>query len=202
MATATADPVASVYAEALVELADEAGAQTKVADIEAELNELIGFVERDPAFAAFLESPIISTDDRRKSLEAIFRARISDLLLHFLFVLNAAGRLGHLHAIAIAYRQITLRMAGRVEVEVFAAEPLSAEVQESVRRSLASSLGADPILNVTVDPSLIGGLKIRLGDTLIDASVATRLRQMRDALRGNGSQAVRDRFSSLVTQGP
>ena len=113
-------------------------------------------------------------------------------------MLNAKGRLGNLAPITAAFDQLVQEAFGRVEVDVYTAAPIDADELNSIRERLQSILGKEPVVHPYVDNAMIGGLKLQIGDQLIDASVATRLRRLRDKLSGEGSAQVRAAADRLV----
>ena len=117
--------------------------------------------------------------------------------VNFLRVLNRHGRLAILGAILHAVRETWERRQNRRRVSVRSAVPLSDAEQDAVRDRLAGVLAATPILAVTVDPSLIGGLVVQVGDVVYDGSVRNRLAQLRNRLiegKAHEIQSRRDHF--------
>lgn len=195
------DAVAEVYAQSLFELVGETGDAQAYQQVLDEMESIVEMADEDPRFGEFLRSRIISIPDRQESLRTMFGGgRIANLLLRFLLVLTAKNRLGHLREIVTAYRLRYMRSLGRIEVEAISAGPMDPGLLERVRQEIAAGLGADPIITNTVDRSLIGGLKLRIGDRLIDASVSTRLRQMREALSDKGAEQIRSRFAGMLSE--
>jgi F-type H+-transporting ATPase subunit delta len=181
------DQVASVYARSLFELARELGGDAGVATMGTELREVCGIVRADKRALELFRSPIVDPAKRAASLKRTFGGRVTDTLLNFMLVLNRKGRLAELLAIEEAYDALEQEAFGRVEVDVFTA---SGSVDEATKSTLAAdlrkSLGKDPVMHFYADPAMIGGLKIRIGDQLIDGSVAAQLRRMRSALLDRG----------------
>ena len=181
------DQVATVYARSLFELARELGGDAGVASMGAELREVCGVVRADKRAMELFRSPIVDPGQRAASLKRIFGGRVTDTLLNFMLVLNRKGRLAELLAIEDAYDALEQEAFGRVEVDVFTA---SGSVDDATKASLAAdlkkSIGKDPVLHFYADPAMIGGLKLRIGDRLIDGSVAAQLRRMRSALLDRG----------------
>ena len=181
------DQVASVYARSLFELARELGGDAGVATMGTELREVCGIVRADKRALELFRSPIVDPAKRAASLKRTFGGRVTDTLLNFMLVLNRKGRLAELLAIEDAYDALEQEAFGRVEVDVFTA---SGSVDEATKSTLAAdlrkSLGKDPVMRFYADPAMIGGLKIRIGDQLIDGSVAAQLRRMRSALLDRG----------------
>ena len=118
--------------------------------------------------------------------------------MNFLLVLDDHDRLDALRSIDAAVRDLYEERTGKVRVEVRSALPLTEDQREKLRQELRASLGREPVLDVRVDPELLGGLTVQVGDTLYDASIRTRLEQIRNQLIERSSYAIqsqRDRFS-------
>lgn len=196
MATHT-DTLARIYAKSLFEMATAAGGDRAVEESVDEL-EQIAAANSDPAVARFFSSPMVAKSRRKELLKTVFSGKISDLTLRFLLVLNANDRLNHFPAIVVAFRQMLEQARGRIDVEVITAGPLGAEQVALLKQKIQSVIGREPLIEQSVDPSMIGGVKIRVGDRLIDGSVAGRLRRMRHALLTAGDAAVRLKSDSIA----
>jgi len=167
--------VADVYASALLEAAEAAGQYEEVA---AELADLIGYMDREHDFAMFMVADSVDDDPRRESLERLFRGKMNDLLLNMLQVLNNRRRMALLRAVA---RCAQLRVEARHhqrEVTVRTAVPLTDALRDQVRRVVGEYLGRDALLIEQVEPHLIGGLVLQMGDIQVDASVGSKLKIM------------------------
>lgn len=195
------DAIAQVYARSLFELAEEAGGREKIIQVGDELEQICEMARADHAFREFLASPIIDRRARSATISRIFRDRITDLTLRFLLVLNIKGRLGHLEPINAAYDQLVQEAYGRIEVDVFTPAPLGDQQLQLIGERIEAALGKEPVLHRYTDRSMIGGLKLRIGDQLIDGSVATRLRKLRQNLMSSGPSAVRARFEQIIDEG-
>lgn len=171
--------IADVYAAALYALAADAG---QVDAVRGELEDLVRMAEADPALAAFLSSGAIDDDDRQRSLENIFRGRLSDTVLNTLQVLNQHGRLGLLSTLLRAYivRQEAAR--GEVEVTVTSAVALDAGQKSQVEQVAASLSGKKPLIDFVVDPNILGGLVLQIGDRRLDNSLRQQLETARRLL--------------------
>lgn len=196
MATQT-DAISTIYARSLYELAEGAGAD-KVKEIAEELADIVELTRGDQTFGEFLQSPIIARDKRRQSLQLIFGDRVTDLTLRFLLVLNDKGRLPHLLSIVAAYDAMVDEAHGRIEVDMWTAAPMGDEQLETVTARIREALGKDPILHAYTDEAMMGGIKLRIGDQLVDGSIATRLRRMRQGLLRDGSSTMRARAASII----
>lgn len=192
------DALAQTYAYSLFELANGKGGRSAVEETQSELEDILELARQDKRFNEFLASRVLGTEDRSTSLMNIFKGRINDLTLRFLLVLNEKGRLPHLPAIAAAFDNIVQKKFGRVEVDVFTAAPMSPDELRGVRDRLGQSLGKEVIVHPYTDGSMIGGVKFRIGDQLVDGSVATRLRKLRDQLAVEGSAKLRSRIDRLI----
>ena len=126
-------------------------------------------------------------------MKKIFDGRISDLVLRFLLVTNDKGRLGHLEHIAGALDSMIQDAHGRIEVDVFTVNGDGADsaLLETVASRVKESTGKDAVLHQYADPSMIGGIKLLIGDKLYDGSVATRLRRLKEEVLGRGAAGVR-----------
>ena len=192
------DALARVYAQSLFDLATEAGGQQATESTLAELEDLLEIARADPQFSEFLSSRILSKDRRRDALRTILKGRCSDLTMRFLLVLNDKGRLAQLPSITAAFDQLAQKSFGRVEVDVYTASPIDPAELNAIRERLDSVLGKQAIVHPYTDNSMIGGLKLQIGDQLIDASLATRLRRMRDNLATGGLAALRAKAERIL----
>jgi len=195
---ANADALANVYARSLFELATDAGGTDKLVEVADELEQICELAREDKKINLFLSSPIVDVKARGKALSAIFTNRITDLMLRFLLVLNNKGRLNRLESIETAFDQLVQEAFGRIEVDVITPVAIDAELMATIKEKISTVLGKEPVLHPYVDESLLGGIKLRIGDQLIDGSVQTRLRKLREELKNNGGAAVRERFESFI----
>ncbi len=199
--TRRTDALAQVYARSLYELADEAGGRDKIMEVARELEQTCELVRADRTFGGFLASPIVNRARRGAALGRIFHGNVTDLVLRFLLVLNDRGRLGHLEAIDDAFDQLVHEAFGRVEVDVFTPGPLEHGQVDALKQRIGTALGKEPVLYTYTDRSMIGGLKLRIGDQLVDGSVSSRLRRLRQNLLSGGGTAMRDRVERVIEEG-
>lgn len=195
------DALANVYATSLFELASAAGGEEKILEIADELEQITELARSDRAFREFLASPIIDTKKRGESIRQIFRDAVTDLTLRFLLVLNEKGRLGHLDPIAVAYDHIVQEKFGKIEVSVYTPAPLGPDQMEGIRSRVREALSKEPVLHPYTEPSMIGGLKLRIGDQLIDGSVAGQLRRIRQRMMTDGPDVLRQRIERVIDEG-
>lgn len=192
------DAVARMYARSLYELAEAQGGRGKVEEVASELEEILEIARSNGAFSEFLASRALSATAREASLTKIFKGRVTDLTLNFLLVLNEKGRIGSLASIASAFDSILQDKFGRVEVDVYTAATLAQAEATSLRERLGRTLGKEVVLHPYTEPAMIGGVKFRIGDQLVDGSVATRLRQVQERLGSTGSAEIRARITRII----
>lgn len=189
---AVTGPVAENYAQALFELAEQEGeGEGSLEATSEELAQVVRLVRHEPGLKALFDHKTISPERRSASLERIFRDRISNLLLRFLHVLNQHKRLDALQAIHSVFQNRLKERAGEVDVELHTATQLDSETLENVAQKIGRAIGRKAIVRPQVDESLIGGLKLRLGDRVIDGSVARQLEKIRAELVAKGREAGR-----------
>ncbi len=195
------DAIAQVYARSLYELANAAGGHDKIVEIAEELEQICELARSDKKFGEFLASPIVEDKARSNALRAIFHGRITDLTLRFMLVLNAKGRLNRIESISAAYDQAVHVAFDRVEVDVYTPAPLGNDQIETIKQRIKAAVGKDPVLHSYTDPDMIGGVKLRIGDQLIDGSVSSRLRRLKERLLANGGSQVRSRIGKIIEEG-
>jgi F-type H+-transporting ATPase subunit delta len=192
------DALAKVYAKSLFDIAHAEGGQSNTESVLGELEDILEIARNDNAFSELLASQLIDTTKRDASLVRIFEGRVSPLTLNFLRQLNRKARLGHLPPITTAMDVMVQDQFGRIEVDVFTATPISSDELGSVRDRISAALGKDVILHPYTDSSMLGGIKLRLGDQLIDASIQAELRKMRDKLVNQGATEIRGRAGDMI----
>lgn len=185
------DALSETYAQSIFELASSQGGQSTVEQILGELEDVLELARSDAQFNEFLSSRVLKQSDRTKSLTGIFSGKVHDLTLKTLQVLNEKGRLSHLIPIVAALDVIVQREMGRVEVDLYTAAPVDSGELAKIKDQLNTSLGKEAVVHPYTDPSMIGGVRLQIGDTLIDASLQTRLRKMRDRLAEEGTSSLR-----------
>ena len=174
-------PLAISYAQALLDLANEA----KIAQpIGEELRDLRQIIDTNEQFAQLLANPAISKEERSGLLHRVFDGRASHLMLNFLGLVNEKDRLGLLPAIAGAYDDLLDQQYGKIEVDITVAQKLGDEQLETVRRTVSDALKRDAVVHQYVDEAIIGGVVLRVQDQLIDGSVRAQLTAMRQKLLG------------------
>jgi F-type H+-transporting ATPase subunit delta len=181
--------IARVYVESLLPVASREGQAESLGDeLDALVRDVLG---QHPNVAAFFTSPALTRQARAPVLAAALKETASPLLRKFVGVLNQNNRLDLLPAIAAAYREALDERAGRVRVWVRSAAPLGDAERDELRLALTASLGREPILAVRVDPELLGGMMIQVGDRVYDSTVRSRLDALRTQLLSRGNDVVK-----------
>jgi F-type H+-transporting ATPase subunit delta len=191
-------PVATEYATALYELAREGGIAHAV---QGELAGIADLLASEPKLAVLFAHRTIDTKRRGDSIRGVFHGGVSQLTLNFLLLLNDKGRLDQLAGIAAAFDRMVKHEAGEIDVEVHSAKPLDARALTHVADRVSAALGRKALLHPHVDESLIGGLRIRVGDRLIDGSIRSRLRRLTSELIDAGHEQIKTRAASIIEQG-
>jgi F-type H+-transporting ATPase subunit delta len=135
-----------------------------------------------PKFAELMAPRALGQADRDRILVELFEKRSLPLVVNFLRVLNRHGRIGLIAPVVAAARAEWDRKQGRRPVTVRSAVPLDDGQKKALEERIAKLTGATPVLSLEVDPSLIAGLVVQVGDDVYDASVRTRLARLRDRL--------------------
>ena len=167
------------YAKAVFELAQQEGEIDEWGKRLARIRELFS----DDRVAAVLSNPTIATSERE---ELITGSRALDTEgTNLARMLIESGRVGEAGAVEDEFQRLSDEAAGRVRATATTAVELSTDVREDIRRDLSERLNKDVRLSVVVDPRILGGLRLQFGDHVIDATVATRLKQLRRRLLMN-----------------
>ena len=176
---AAQDLVAKRYAQAAFELADKAGNLT---DWQRGLERIAEFMS-DPEVARMLENTRVPQESKHRLIAAGL-ADLPALPLNLARLLVRKGRTALARPIADAFSQMVEEREGVARVRAVTAVPLTDAEAQALAERLQSQMGRRVILETHVDPRLLGGLRLQVGDKLIDASTRARLEGLRDALVG------------------
>ncbi len=179
--------IAKVYSQAIFEVSSGRGTTAEVLGEIALLGKLAG---ESREFANFLSSPMVDEKDRAKAIDKMFRGRLSDVVVDALQVINHKGRLSLLPAIAEQYRQLLRDRDRRVDVLVATAVPLGEKLREEIRAAVARFTGLEPDLHEKVDPSLIGGVVLEVGDRKVDGSVLFEISKYRQRFADRAAREI------------
>ena len=174
--------LAGRYATALFGLARD---QSQIDSVTRSLDTLEAAMAQSGDFRALVTSPLLSRAEAGKAVRALTPTLGLDPITgNFLGVLADNGRLGELAAIIRFVRQLAAGHRGETTAEVTSAHPLDDRQVAELKSKLKARLGRDVIVDAKVDPSLLGGLVVRLGSQMIDASIKTKLNTLATAMKG------------------
>lgn len=179
--------IARIYSQALFEVATSHGKSAEVLEEMAGLGEL---AQTKPDFATFLSSPMVDSADRAVAIDKMFRGRLEDVVVDSLQVINRKGRLSLLPAIAEQYRQLLRDRDQRVDVHVSTAVPLGETLRQQIREVVRRFTGLKPDLHEKVDPTLIGGLVLEVGDRKVDGSVQFEISKYRQRFADRAAREI------------
>ncbi len=176
--------VAERYASSLFELALEQGA---VKTVTADLDRFQAMLDESDDLKRFVSSPVFSADDQLKAIVAISeKAGISGFFANFLKVVARNRRLFALPGMIKAFRIIAAKQRGEISAEVTSAHALDTAQETELKAALKGVTGKDVAIAVTVDPSILGGLIVKVGSRQIDTSLRTKLSTLKLALKEVG----------------
>jgi len=169
------------YALALFDLAGETG---HFAAVEADLKSLKAMRAESRDLHILLASPAFSAEDKAKGLAAIAaRAKFNATTVKFLGLLAANGRASALPAVIASFEKLAAEKRGAISAEVTTAIELTAAQARGVAAALRQALGKDPEIETRVDPAILGGIKVKVGSRLFDASLKSKLDSLKFALK-------------------
>ncbi len=190
-----AKAVASLYARSYL----TAAKQNNVSDAPEELASFVDdLLAKSPDLQDLLTSDSLGREDKLGLVDRVVAPKSTEFFANLLKVLVRHGRVDLIGAIREVVVQVQEELAGSQRVQIRSAKPLSDKSRAEITTQLKSKLGFDPILQESVDESLIGGLVIQVGDTVYDSSLRTRLKSLTGRLTErtlNEIQSGRDRFS-------
>ena len=161
------------YARALFDLAND---ERSTAAVEADLKSLKAAMAESRDLRTLIGSPSFAAEAKGKGLAAIAaKAQFNDTTRKFLGLLAANGRANALSSVITSFEALAAKARGAVSAEVVTAVPLTPDQARGVAAALRQALGKDPEIATRVDPSILGGIKVKVGSRLFDASLRTKL---------------------------
>lgn len=192
----TQQQVGEQYARALLQLGQASGTTDELLN---QLGWLSGVVRELPKLAGLLESPRVSLADKEGVLAKALNDRVSRDFLNFARLLVRKGRFDCLPAIQSAAVRLRDEVTGRVRGVVTVAHPVTDQAVAGLAANLGKKLGREVQLTSEVDPAIIGGVVVRVGDTVYDASVRNRLKQLRTRAAKNAADAIREQMGRFAS---
>ena len=171
--------VGRVYATALYDAALAAG---KLNDIVADMDALRQLLDASPQLKGFLKAATIGSLDKRKLLDGALTGNVDGLTMAVFHAMARRDRLDLLPEFVSAFAAVHQQRSNRISVEVVSAVPIDAARQEQIRTAVANAVGREVVLNLSVNPALVGGAQFRVGDLFVDGSTKYRLAAMKSWL--------------------
>jgi F-type H+-transporting ATPase subunit delta len=178
---------ADIYAEALLELANE---RDVAEDLFDEFHSLVEYIESDDDFRRFMASFAVDDDDRREVLRRVFKGRLSEMLLNLMLVLNDHNRAGIVPLVFERFKRLYDEQLNRQDVEIKSAVPLTDEHRAKLEAVVSELTGKHAVLVEEVDPTVLGGAIVQVGDHQFDGSLRTKLARMREFVIERGRQEI------------
>ena len=174
--------MAGRYAVALFELAKD---QQQLEQVERDLASLQAMLASSADLRRLVLSPVISAEDQAKALGAVLqKAGISGLTANFVKLIAKNRRLFAASDMMKAFRALVARERGEVSADVASAHALTPEQMQLLSDTLRTSIGKNVRIDTRVDPSLLGGLVVKVGSRMIDSSLRTKLNNLKVVMKG------------------
>lgn len=169
---------------ALFELARD---EKSVDAVKADLDKFDAMLAESQDLNRLVRSPVFTSDIQGKALGAVLaQAGITGIAANFLKLLTANRRLFIIRDAITSFRALVAKYKGEATADVTVAEALNDKNLDSLKAALKSVTGKDVVLNVKVDPSIIGGLIVKLGSRMVDSSLRTKLNSIKNAMKEAG----------------
>jgi len=176
--------VAERYASSLFALALEEGA---IAEVATALDNFQAMIDGSIDLQRLIKSPVFSADEQLKAVDAILTtAGLTGLAANFIKVTASNRRLFAVPGMIRAFREIHARHRGEITADVTSAHALTAAQETELKAALKGVTGKDVTINVAVDPTILGGLIVKLGSRQIDTSLRTKLSTLKLSLKEVG----------------
>lgn len=170
------------YAQALFELAQKTG---QTGPIQAELLELKTVFQANNELGQLLESPKLSTDKKKQLLTDLFKGA-NPLILNTLAVLLDKKRINEVMNLVDEFHAFANSAAGVAEAKVYSTRPLSEEESQSISQAFARKVGKQSLrIENIIDPTLIGGIRLQIGNRIYDSSLSAKLDRLKRDLIGS-----------------
>ena len=187
MARDNSQNIAAIYAEALFEVAQQRH-QSEL--VHAQLVGLAELIQTDAQFAEFLACPAIGRKQKIDSITRVFKDKLSELLMNFLDILNNRDRLALLSRISHEYNKLEDNRAGRIKATAVTAIELDDKEQARLSEQIGRALHKKVLLQTKTDISIIGGLILKIDNTIMDGSVKHSLEKLSEQIRQKAGELL------------
>ena len=166
--------LAARYANATYTAASQKG---ELDQVESDLKALAKAAKESPAFGQFLVTPLIGRNEKIQNVKEWLGSKTCVTTLNLMTTLAGNARLTELDSISGIYARMMAAKRGQVEATITSAEPLTRSQAEAIAKAMTAQVGQDKTINLTmkVDPAIVGGLQVQIGDQFMDLSVASRI---------------------------
>jgi len=185
------EKIAEVYAEAFLNAVDAKGESSD--EKLGEFASFVGVLRELPKFDTVISSAMIATEEKLTLIDKAIGSQASPTFKNFLQVVAKRGRLDILRAIHSEAAKIVDKRRNRIPVTITTAVPLDEQSFGSLSEKLRVVVGGEPIIKSVVDPETIGGLVVRVGDTIYDASLLTQLKNVRQQMIDRSAHEIQSR---------
>lgn len=185
-----------VYAQALINAAEKQRVLDAVTDDVQGLTQLL---DKVPRFEAFAQAVTIGPEEKIAALEKMFAGRVNPLTLKTLQAMAQRDRLMFIRGFATAFNRALEKQSGRVDVEMTTAHAVPEASAQRIREGVGRALGKTVVLQQKTDVRLIGGLILRIDDTVMDGSVETRLQHMKMQMMRKAGETLGNRVDVFTT---
>lgn len=165
------------YAQAILSLAQGEGLLDQV---EQELTQFKEVLEKNAPLQEFLKDPMVTSDGKQKAVAEILEREISTISLHQITLAIAQGRGGLLLKVVEEFFRLAAASRRKVTAEVTTAIPLSEETAKKMESTLSELMGEAVFLKTSVDPSILGGMLVRIGERIINGSIRSQLHRLKE----------------------
>ena len=190
-----AEKIAEVYAKAYLDAVTGQGGS--IDDAVAEFASLVEVLKSQPKLAAILASAMVATDEKIALLEKAIAASASPLFWNFLQIVAKRNRLDLLLPIFSQAQILLDERQKRIPVTITTATEVDSQLFATLSEKLRGILGGEPIIRSVIDPEVLGGLVVRVGDTIYDASVSTQLQNVCRQMIERSAQEIQSRRESF-----
>ncbi len=189
--------VGEIYARSLLAIGQKSG---HVDSLLEQVQSLAEVVAKLPPFRALMESPRVSFEEKAKLIDKALGPQSTPDFTNFVKVLTRKNRFDCLPAVSAAAQKLHNEIRGRVGATLITAEPVDADMLRHTSTQLAKTLGKEVDLKSQLDPSILGGSIVRVGDTVYDGSAKNQLRRARSAAVQRAHQEIRDSMNRFATE--
>ncbi|MCL2709819.1 MAG: ATP synthase F1 subunit delta [Planctomycetaceae bacterium] len=186
-----AEKIAEVYAKAYLDAVTGQGGS--IDDAVAEFASLVDVLKSQPKFSAILASAMVATDEKIALLKKAIAASASPLFWNFLQIVAKRNRLDLLLSIFLQAQSLLNERQRRIPVTITTATEVDSQLFTALSAKLRGILGGKPIIRSVIDPEVLGGLVVRVGDTIYDASVSTQLQNVCRQMIERSAQEIQSR---------